>query len=441
MRWPLILITAILTLNVINATQAQDNANSDWCKAACSAATDATGVPPGCDCDLFIVEDEAGPLGDAKTPLEILLDDIKASYQSEIAQVQNFLLIEKSKAAATPDIRYYERKSPSVAEPEAEPDFVWIPNHELARRETAANPPRDKGTGGDELEYPEELADDPALFFEALGQAAEKLGEFAGTKEQGKAANKAAQSEADNLRVADQESRAGIDTGDPFSNLLEDGIEDLFTEYQRYRLKADADNEEYVFQLGFFYHKEDRFEFYDGDGILEPESLRIVGDETVMDDWVSRRLDRIATDSRLGCLVSLIDPKNKDYGQPSEYWTPSDPFKHYSFLPQDSRIYYGEYWICRVEDWIRPFRVSIDYSSPTTLVPMTLQEENKEYVRRGPVLFSRKIQKRLKEGAKVFVDELEREIRVNLGEPTQADLADVVGETMDWPTFYSKGSP
>ena len=378
------------------------------CEVAC--AVNPLTAPAGCNCNATISTGSGGPApsnSDGGEPTAgDLFDEMIATWEAEIAQVENYLLIEKSKAAPLADIRYYERKSSGPGGSGSggdEEGFVWIPNQELARRDLAANPSH--GSGNSRTEIPPEVANDPTLFVNALGDVAEILG-------LGAAVGQAFDQEAAKIRGDAQESRDGIEGADTLGGLLS-GLTKR--------------------QIAYFY--EFYFEVGYGTYILETDEFVSVPDPGESSPFYQAMWNSGEwPPTSYVCHITRLDStKEANLFNSFTYPTPY-------FLPTGSKIETGELWQCIVEGEWKPMRLSLTYLDPD-LMRVTIQEENTRFVRRGPALIPRRIQKRILQGAQFFVDEVEREIRVNEGPPTQADLAGLVGETMDWPTFYSQGSP
>ncbi len=137
------------------------------------------------------------------------------------------------------------------------------------------------------------------------------------------------------------------------------------------------------------------------------------------------------------CIIYVVE-KNFTL---SVNWSGSGPAV---IFPKGTLIEYGSLWMCHVEGRIRPLFLNFAYQELTAggFVRRVFQEVNYDFVDRGPALIPRRIHKRILQGASFFIDELEREVRVNQGPPTQAELAELVGETMNWDTYYqAQGSP
>ncbi len=94
------------------------------------------------------------------------LEAMQEAHEAEMAQVENYVLVEKTKIAPLPDIRYYEA---------CDSGFCWVTDTEIRRRDMAAGEYDQYQTNPDQP-APSEVADNPTAMLEGYAIAAERFG-------------------------------------------------------------------------------------------------------------------------------------------------------------------------------------------------------------------------------------------------------------------------
>ena len=265
MRWPLFLIILVITLTAVPVAQTQDNAQQQWCKAACSVALPSA-PPPGCDCAEIAQDSDGSDVGsgssgstglpstdtiaeDGVVSVGELIDYMEQLYRARVAGVQHYYFFERmvvaqSEQGASSVLGSISQGMPSIqggltgvntaipvvrafdkVQKDGNPSMKPLTPRERNERSVKNDPEIAARATADEKRAAEALAADPSLFFGALGQVADIL---------------AGSGAGDRLREAEAEMRANL--GQEEKEAEEDSLaEDILAELLALKQILDAE--------------------------------------------------------------------------------------------------------------------------------------------------------------------------------------------------------
>lgn len=428
---PLLAGLSILGLasNSPNAAEPGEPGNSDssdthTCLEAC--VMDPLNLPPGCACAGGSVR-SPGPITRRNRPptARDFIEHMQTTYASEIAFVDDYLVIEKTKIAPLPETRYYEKKGDG--------SFGQITIHEMGRRNTMANPPSD--------ELPPEVAEDPTLLLGGFADAFDIIGAELGMPVGGSASEKMREAEAD-AKAAFDEGKEGIAGTDDSDGLLGDDSLEIFLEHGTWDRSV----------IGLFRPDESGNRFqrhrYNGE-YLSP--IKFLWDVFTTD--VTLTIDADAYYKRLtrGETEIMVEEREvwgiETYGVYICVIMTLGKTDNVASMTLES----GEMWACYIPDsdgagvTLRPVRIRLEYLTSTNAGyhRTVVERVTDKYRKVGPITLAHRIRERIGQGsedigqinwqdARSGIDKL-RKYKVNEGLPTQQELTEEIAKAQEDP--------